>query len=83
MYLAKIYITLKQGLLDSQGVTVKHALNSMGYARVEEVRFGKYLELTLNSSDQAEAENQVKDMCERLLSNPVIENYRMELVERP
>ncbi|MDI6794335.1 MAG: phosphoribosylformylglycinamidine synthase subunit PurS [bacterium] len=83
MYLAKIYITLKQGLLDSQGVTVKHALNSMGYAGVEEVRFGKYLELTLNSSDQAEAENQVKEMCERLLSNPVIENYRMELVERP
>lgn len=79
MYLAKIYITLKQGLLDSQGVTVKHALNSMGYAGVEEVRFGKYLELTLNSSDQAEAENQVKEMCERLLSNPVIENYRMEV----
>ncbi|MEW5768578.1 MAG: phosphoribosylformylglycinamidine synthase subunit PurS [bacterium] len=79
MYLAKIYITLKQGLLDPQGVTVKHALDSMGYAGVAEVRFGKYLELKLNSSGQAKAEEEVKEMCDRLLANPVIEDYRIEV----
>ena len=80
----KVVVTLKPTLLDAQGRVVQNALHSLGYANVEQVRIGKYMELELatnGSSDPAKIEAEIKEMCDRLLSNPVIENYRYEVVE--
>ncbi|MEK7222259.1 MAG: phosphoribosylformylglycinamidine synthase subunit PurS [Nitrospirota bacterium] len=78
---AKISVTLKRGILDPQGQAVLHALGSLGYSGVKDVRMGKLLELELATSDRAGAEAEVKAMCERLLANTVIEDYRIELVD--
>lgn len=78
-YLAKVYITLKPGVLDPQGEAVKQGLVTMGYEGVKEVRVGKYLEVLLEAEDGHEAFKQVDEMCRRLLSNPVIERYRCEI----
>ncbi|WP_335869407.1 phosphoribosylformylglycinamidine synthase subunit PurS [Bacillus sp. 2205SS5-2] len=76
----KIYVTLKQSVLDPQGEAVKNALHSMNYAEVEDVRIGKYMELVLADTD--DVEQKIMEMCERLLSNPVIEDYSFEIEER-
>ncbi|MGB1539457.1 MAG: phosphoribosylformylglycinamidine synthase subunit PurS [Rickettsiales bacterium] len=76
---AKIHITLKNGVLDPQGKAIEHTLHGLGYEAVEEVRQGKYIEVDLNSDTKEDADRQVKEMCERLLANTVIENYRFEL----
>ena len=81
MFLAKVYITLKPTVSDPQGRTVMGGLKSLGFESVSDVRAGKYLEVKLQEADQSEAEKQVKDMCNKLLANPVIEEYRFELVE--
>ncbi|MEI6512002.1 MAG: phosphoribosylformylglycinamidine synthase subunit PurS [bacterium] len=73
----KIFITLKPTLLDSQGRTLQHALNSLGYEDVEQVRVGKYLEVEIAGND--DPCQKVKEMCDKLLANPVIENYRFEV----
>ncbi|MBI4341219.1 MAG: phosphoribosylformylglycinamidine synthase subunit PurS [Candidatus Omnitrophica bacterium] len=78
---AKVYITLKPGLLDAQGKTVKSALDSLGFKGVREVRMGKYIELDLNGAKAATAKKEVERMCAKLLANPIIENYHVE-VER-
>ena len=78
---AKVSITLKRGILDPQGQAVLHALGSLGYSGVKDVRMGKLLELELATSDRAGAEAEVKAMCERLLANTIIEDYRIELVD--
>ena len=78
---AKVSITLKQGILDPQGQAVQHALSSLGYPGVKDVRVGKLIELELATNDRAGAEAEVKAMCERLLANTIIEEYRIELVE--
>jgi phosphoribosylformylglycinamidine synthase len=78
---AKISVTLKRGILDPQGQAVLHALGSLGYSGVKDVRMGKLLELDLATSDRAGAEAEVKAMCERLLANTIIEDYRIELVD--
>lgn len=78
---AKISVTLKRGILDPQGQAVLHALGSLGYSGVKNVRMGKLLELELATSDRAGAETEVKAMCERLLANTIIEDYRIELVD--
>ncbi|BFH60293.1 MULTISPECIES: phosphoribosylformylglycinamidine synthase subunit PurS [Paenibacillus] len=79
MLKATVYVTIKQGVLDPQGVAVQGALHSMGFQEVESVRIGKYMELSLNTDDRAEAERRVKEMCEKLLANTVVEDYRYEL----
>ncbi|WP_211748124.1 phosphoribosylformylglycinamidine synthase subunit PurS [Paenibacillus sp. Marseille-Q4541] len=79
MIKATVYVTIKQSVLDPQGVAVQGALHSMGFAEVESARIGKYLELTLDTSDKKEAEERVKVMCEKLLANTVVEDYRFEL----
>lgn len=76
---AKIRVTLKPGILDPQGKAIEHALETLGYTAVGNVRVGKYLELDLQESDKAKAEEQVKAMCEKLLANTIIEEYRYEL----
>ncbi len=75
----KIHITLKPGVLDPQGAAIGHALASLGFAGVEGVRQGKYLELDLTENDPEAARASARDMCERLLANTVIENYAIEL----
>jgi phosphoribosylformylglycinamidine synthase len=79
MPLAKVYVTLKKGVLDPQGLTVQRALEALGYEEVSEVRIGKYLEVTLADGPQDELHSHVVEMCEKLLANPVIEDYRFEI----
>jgi len=79
MYLAKVYITLKPTVNDPQGLTIKGALHNLGFTSVEDVRAGKYIEIQINKNDLTKAEEQVNEMCRKLLANPVIENYRFEL----
>jgi phosphoribosylformylglycinamidine synthase PurS subunit len=73
----KVFITLKPALLDSQGRTLQEALHALGYDSVEQVHVGKYLELDV--ADGPESEAAVKEMCDKLLANPVTENYRIEV----
>ncbi|MBM4764560.1 phosphoribosylformylglycinamidine synthase subunit PurS [Bacillus sp. B15-48] len=80
MYKVKVYVTLRESVLDPQGTAVKKSLQTMGYGAVEDVRIGKYMELTIEKSDR-DVEETVKEMCEKLLSNPVIEDYRYEVEE--
>ena len=81
MYLARVYVTLKTTVNDPQGLTIKGALHSLGFADVESVRAGKYLEVRLDAKDKKRAEKQLTEMCRKLLANPVIEDYRFELAE--
>ena len=76
---AKVYVTLKKSVLDPQGKTVRHALSSLGFSEVKDVRMGKYIELELGTIDKTEAEKKIKSMCEKLLANTVIEEYRYEI----
>jgi len=76
---AKIYVTLKREVLDPQGDAVRRALRSLDLGGVEDVRVGKLIELELETDDRAEAERQLEQMCQRLLANPVMEDYRFEL----
>ena len=77
--LAKIHVTLKNGVLDSQGKAVHHALNDLGYSEVENVHLGKYMEIALKGISEQEAQTRVTEMCEKLLANTVIESYRFTL----
>jgi len=76
---AKIHVTLKQGILDPQGKAVEHALATLGYGAVSNVRVGKHIELEVDESVVSDAEAQVKAMCEKLLANTIIEEYAYEL----
>lgn len=76
---ATVYVTIKQNVLDPQGSAVEGALHSMGFNEVSKVRVGKYLEFDLDTTDRAEAEARITTMCEKLLANTVIEDYRFEL----
>ncbi|MCL0048040.1 phosphoribosylformylglycinamidine synthase subunit PurS [Dehalococcoidia bacterium] len=81
MYLAKVYVTLKPTVNDPQGLTIKGGLHTLGFNSVESVRAGKYLQIKLNGSDRADAEEQVREMCQKLLANPIIEDFSFELEE--
>ena len=76
---AKIIITPKKAVLDPQGKTVQNALTQMGYAGVGAVHVGKYLEIELTGTDKEAARKQIDDACHKILSNPVIEEYRFEI----
>ncbi len=78
---AKVHITLKTGVLDPQGKAVQHALGSLGYSGVNDVRQGKYIELELAETDPAKAKAAVEQMCRGLLANTVIENYSIDLAD--
>ena len=77
---AKVHVTLKSGVLDPQGKAVGHALASLGFTGVGDVRQGKYIELELVETDAARAKANVEEMCKKLLANTVIENYAVEIV---
>ena len=76
---AKIKVTLKSGVLDPQGKAIEGALGSLGFSGVNSVRQGKFFEIDLSETDKAKAEAQLKQMCEKLIANTVIENYAIEL----
>lgn len=78
---AKIRITLKPGILDPEGKAIMNALHTLGYKEVEDVRQGKYIEIKLNPKSGKNIEELLKEMCDRVLSNPVIENYSFEIEE--
>lgn len=80
-YHARIYVTLRPSVLDPAGTAVQSGLQHLGYDNVEQVRIGKYVELMLQADDEATAHSQLDRICDQLLANPVIENYRFELTE--
>ncbi len=83
MFLAKIYVTLKPTVNDPQGETVLGALKSLGFNSVDSVRVGKYMELKVAEGERKQAERRVREMCDKLLANPVIEEFHFELQEMP
>jgi phosphoribosylformylglycinamidine synthase len=76
---AKIIITPKKAVLDPQGKTVQNALAQMGYEGIGAVHVGKYLEVELDGQDRERARKEIDDACHKFLSNPVIEDYRLEI----
>lgn len=78
---ARIIVTLKSGVLDPQGQAIAKALSALGFDGVSSVRQGRYFELELNGLDEARAEEHVAQMCDRLLANTVIENYRVDILD--
>jgi phosphoribosylformylglycinamidine synthase subunit PurS len=78
-YHARIYVTLRSSVLDPAGTAVESGLKQMGYTGVEGVRIGKYVEMNLTAKDEPDAKKQLDEMCDRLLANPVIENYCFEI----
>jgi phosphoribosylformylglycinamidine synthase subunit PurS len=81
MYKAVINVTLKKSVLDPQGKTVLHALETLGYQEAKDLRVGKHFELTVDEKDRARAEARIREMCDRVLINPVIEDYTLEIKE--
>ncbi len=79
MYLARVYITLKPTINDPVGLTIRGGLHDLGFAAVESVRSGKYMEVRLDVGSEQDAESALRVMCEKLLANPVIEEYRFDL----
>ena len=79
MMKAKIFVTLKNGIHDPQGHAIHQSLTTLGFPNVVDVRIGKLLEVDLKETNQEEAEAAVKSMCQKLLANPVIEDFRYEL----
>ncbi|QDL92226.1 phosphoribosylformylglycinamidine synthase subunit PurS [Paroceanicella profunda] len=77
---ARVHITLKPGVLDPQGEAVRHALGAIGFNGVNGVRQGKVIDLDLHGIEPAKAEEEVRQMCEKLLANTVIENYTVEIL---
>ncbi|HEY3316356.1 MAG TPA: phosphoribosylformylglycinamidine synthase subunit PurS [Bacillota bacterium] len=79
MWQARIYVTLKKGVLDPQGRAIENALKVMSYGEVRDVRVGKFMVLTIDAPDRETAAARVEEMCRRLLANPVIEQYQFDL----
>lgn len=80
MVKVKVFVTLRESVLDPQGKAVNHALHSLGYSEVVDVRIGKYMELFVDPSGR-DVHTVVKEVCDKLLANPVIEDYRYEIEE--
>ena len=76
---AKIYITLKKDVLDPQGSVIANSLRSLGFNNIEDVRQGKFIEVKLNTENKETANKQLNEMCEKLLANLVIEDYKVEI----
>ena len=76
---ARVFVTLKPGVLDPQGEAIRHSLSTLGFDGVNAVRQGKVIELDLAENDTGRAESMARQMCEKLLANTVIESYRVEI----
>ena len=81
MYKFKIFITLKEGILDPEGQAVQASLKALSFDEVQKVKMGKYIELDVEAADEQTARRRVEEMCAKLLANPVIEQYHFELAE--
>jgi phosphoribosylformylglycinamidine synthase PurS subunit len=77
----KIFVSLKNGVLDPQGKAIERSLHTLGFSEVQDVRMGKYLELNIDAPSRTAAEAKIRDMCDKLLANTVIEDYRFEIQE--
>jgi phosphoribosylformylglycinamidine synthase subunit PurS len=77
----KIFVSLRNGVLDPQGKAIERSLHTLGYGEVQDVRMGKYLELKVEAASREAAESRIREMCDKLLANPVIEDYRFEILE--
>lgn len=77
----RIFVSLKPGVLDPQGKAIERSLHSLGYAEVQDVRMGKYLELNVEANSPETVAAHVREMCDKLLANPVIEDYRFDIQE--
>jgi phosphoribosylformylglycinamidine synthase subunit PurS len=80
-YRIAVHITPRRGILDPQGKTVADALHSLGFAAVRDVHIGRHIVVELDAGDQAAAEQSTRDMCQRLLANPVTEDFEIASVE--
>ncbi len=78
---AKVIVTLKNGVLDPQGKAAEESLHSLGFDEVSCLRIGRYMELDLKGTSKEEAENRLKEMCDKVLANPVIEDFKFEIAE--
>lgn len=81
MYKATIAVTLRPSILDPQGKTTQHALHNLGYDAVTEVRIGKHIEVSIDVEDANEARRIAEEACDKVLANPVMEDYEIELAE--
>ena len=81
MFKANVYVTLKEGVLDPQGEAVRKSLHVLDYRGVEAVRIGKFIEVWLDGADEKAARRQVAEMSDKLLANPIIEDFRVEMTE--
>ncbi|HOV23608.1 MAG TPA: phosphoribosylformylglycinamidine synthase subunit PurS [Candidatus Marinimicrobia bacterium] len=82
MWLAKVVVSYKEGILDPEAKTIQKALKTLGYQNIEELSVGKYFEIKLNSNlERSDVEKLVREICDRVLSNPVIQRYNYEIVE--
>ena len=79
MYLARVFISLKPTVNDPRGKTIQGGLSQLGFDTVQSVRAGKYMEIRLDEDSESNASQKISEMCDKLLANPVIENYRFEL----
>jgi phosphoribosylformylglycinamidine synthase len=79
MYLAKVYVSLRSTVSDPQGLTIQGGLHQLGFEDIVSVRAGKYMEIKIDQDTESEAARQVESMCDKLLTNPIIEEYRFEL----
>ena len=77
----KIFVSLRSGVLDPQGQAIERSLHTLGYSEVQDVRMGKYPELRVEAASREAAESRIREMCDKLLANPVIEDYRFEILE--
>jgi len=80
LFFAKVFVRLKEGVLDPQGSTIKRALEDMGYDGIEDIRTGKVFEISFSSEDGKRPKTLIQDICKKLLANPVIEKYNFEIV---
>lgn len=80
MYSAKIKVTLRKSILDPQGKAVEHSIQSLGYNNILDTRIGKYVELKINASSEDEAKKITGEVCQKLLANPVMEDYEFEII---
>lgn len=81
MYLAKVYVTYKESILDPKGEAVKKAIHQLDYQSVASVRMGKYFEITVEENDRAEVERTIEAIADQLLANVTMESYRYEIEE--
>ena len=81
MYKAKVHITLRKSILDPQGKAVEHAVATLGVSGIKDVRIGKYIEFDVEGTNESDARKASEEVCRKLLANPVMEDYALELVK--